>query len=87
MRVELIYAPGCSSYQKVLKRLEMVIAEERLPVPIELVEEQRLQDDPMIRIDGEAVGVPKVLSCAEAMRDAISTAWTEMAVKPLLAGY
>ncbi|MBX3075902.1 hypothetical protein KF707_22550 [Candidatus Obscuribacterales bacterium] len=87
MRVELIYAPGCNNYQKVLKRLEMVIAEERLPVPIELVEETRLQDDPMIRIDGEAVGIPKVLTCADAMRDAISKAWREMAVNPLLAGY
>jgi len=87
MRVELIYAPGCNSYQKILKRLEMVIAEERLPLPVELVEEQKLQDEPIIRIDGEAVGVPKVLTCADAMRDALANKWREMAVNPLLAGY
>lgn len=87
MRVELIYAPGCNSYRKILERLETVIAEERLPVPVELVEERHRKDDPMIRIDGETCGAPKVLTCAEAMRDALSRKWKEMAVNPLLAGY
>lgn len=87
MRVELIYAPGCSSYQKILRRLEMVIAEERLPLPVELVEEQKLQDEPILRINGEAVGAPSILTCADTMRDALSNKWKEMAVSPLLAGY
>jgi hypothetical protein len=86
MRVELIYAPGCSSYKKVLHRLEMVIAEERLPVPIELVEEKKLQDDPIIRIDGEPMGVAKALTCAETFRDALASKWQEMTVSPLLGG-
>lgn len=87
MRVELIYAPGCGSYEKVLKRLQTVIAEEQLPVPVELIQENKLQHDPILRIDGEAIGLPKILTCADTMRDAIADKWTEMAVKPLLAGY
>ncbi len=83
MRVELIYAPGCNSYKSILRRLEMVIAEERLPVPVELIEERKLYEDPILRINGEAVGVP---TC-ERMRDALSNTWREMTVSPLLAGY
>lgn len=87
MRVELIYAPGCGSYEKILKRLQAVIAEEQLPVPVELVEENKLQNEPILRIDGEAIGVPKILTCADTMRSTIADKWTEMAVTPLLAGY
>ncbi|MBX9667162.1 MAG: hypothetical protein K2X93_06060 [Candidatus Obscuribacterales bacterium] len=84
MRVELIYAPGCNSYKNILRRIEMVIAEERLPVPVELVEETKLQQDPILRINGEAVGAP---ACAESVRDALSNVWRELTVSPLLAGY
>ncbi len=31
MRVELLYAPGCTSFVKARKTLEMAIADERLP--------------------------------------------------------
>lgn len=86
MRVELIYAPGCLSYRKALHTLETVIAEERLPVPIELVEEND-NVEPFLRIDGEAVGTPKVLTCMETLRDTLSTKWTELTVSPLLRGY
>ncbi|MDZ4833518.1 MAG: hypothetical protein SGJ27_07035 [Candidatus Melainabacteria bacterium] len=87
MRVELIYAPGCASYEKVLKRLQKVIAEEQLPVPVELVQENKLQHDPILRIDGEAIGLPRILTCADTMRNALAEKWKEMAVSPLLAGY
>lgn len=82
MRVELIYKPGCNSYRKALHALEMVIAEERLPLPIELVEETSKQDEPEIRIDGESI-----LTCVDSLRDSISNRWIEMAVSPLLRGY
>ena len=38
MRIELIYSPGCASYKQALHALESVIAEERLPLHVELVE-------------------------------------------------
>ncbi len=87
MRVELIYAPGCGSYEKILKKLEMVIAEEQLPLPVELVQENKLQHEPILRIDGEAIGLPQILTCADTMRKALAEKWKEMAVTPLLAGY
>jgi|SRR5215467_2552609 len=56
MRVELIYTPGCSSYKKALNTLETAIAEERLPIPVEVVESSRADSlhvaSHTIRIDG-----------------------------------
>lgn len=57
MRVELVYAPGCNSYRKALAVLETVIAEERLPISIEMSE--NLSDgEPVIRINGCELGEP-----------------------------
>lgn len=53
MRVELMYEPG-SSIRRVLDVLESVIAEERLPVPIELIEShEQIRRAPVLRIDGK----------------------------------
>ncbi len=56
MRIELLYTPGCSSYKKALDVLETVIAEERLPIPVELVDsdsgDYRPAASHTIRVDG-----------------------------------
>lgn len=57
MRVELIYSPGCSSYKKALSVLQTVIAEERLPLHVEVVVKsrgrlKRPSGSPAIHIDG-----------------------------------
>lgn len=60
MRVELLYAPGCTSFVKARKTLEMAIADERLPIPIELIEEHnQVEGAPTIRIDGHEVNSPR----------------------------
>ena len=80
MRVELIYTPGCRSYLRALHTLELVIAEERLPLPIELVEEGESKT-PGLRIDG--VDVPRALQCIDTLRDTISQKWHDITVSPL----
>ncbi len=87
MRVELLYAPGCSSYKEALSMLQIVIAEERLPLPVELVQDQAdmTLDAPQLRIDGEiVVSKQKLLQSVEAIRDLISEKWSEMAVHQLV---
>ncbi len=79
MRVELIYAPGCSSYRKALNTLETVIAEERLPLPVELIEDGIQTGGPSIRINGDEVG-----SHIESLRGAICQKWRELTEAPLL---
>ncbi len=79
MRVELIYAPGCSSYRKALNTLETVIAEERLPLPVELVEDGIQTGGPSIRINGDEVG-----NQIDSLRGAICQKWRELTEAPLL---
>ena len=56
VRVELIYTPGCSTYKRALNTLETVIAEERLPIHVEMVEAGRnIVNAPRIRIDGHDI--------------------------------
>lgn len=57
MRIELVYAPGCNTHRKALDLLETVIAEERLPIAIEKIED-RLTTKPVIRINGAELGEP-----------------------------
>lgn len=83
MRVELIYAPGCRTYQKALHYLEMVIAEEQLPLPIELVAEGKPKGRPKLRIDGEYISAPKALQCIETLRETLSSKWYDLTVSPL----
>lgn len=54
MRVELIYSPGCNTYKKALDVLETVIAEERLPIAIEMTEISGVK--PTIKINGLELG-------------------------------
>ncbi|MCC7530338.1 MAG: hypothetical protein IT342_17570 [Candidatus Melainabacteria bacterium] len=80
MRVELIYRPGCNSYSSVRNTLEMVIAEERLPIPVELVEAGN-QASPRIRINGnEESGITHTL---EGLTDLLSKKWKEITECPL----
>lgn len=94
MRVELIYAPGCNTYKKALDVLETVIAEERLPIPVELNEQACHSLAPVIKIDGSELGehahdapcaqlaasklVGNGLPCVEHLRNLISTRWSEL---------
>ena len=57
MRIELVYAPNCNSYRKALHVLETVIAEERLPIAIEMIEDQG-STKPVVRINGAELGEP-----------------------------
>ena len=81
MRVELVYAPGCNSFGRARNTLEMVIAEERLPIPVELVEDQNHGTaPPAIRIDG----ICHVGHHFDHLRDLLSGRWKELTEKPLL---
>ena len=80
MRVELLYAPGCSSFSKARNTLEMVIAEERLPVPIEVIEEAgQVHGSPTIRVDGSVIN-----HHFDSIRDALQKRWQELTHHPLL---
>jgi hypothetical protein len=57
MRVEFVYAPNCTTYKKALHVLETVIAEERLPIAIEMIE-QNGSHVPVVRINGTELGEP-----------------------------
>lgn len=57
MRVELIYSPGCNTYKKALDVLETVIAEERLPIAVEVIA-MKENGKPVIRINGAELGEP-----------------------------
>jgi hypothetical protein len=74
MRVELVYAPGCSTYKKALHVLETVIAEERLPIPVELVE--HAEGGPFIRINGIEVGNSP--QNHDYISDCLSASWREL---------
>lgn len=82
MRVELIYRPGCSSYSSVRDTLEMVIAEERLPIPVELVEAGN-QSSPRIRINGNEEHDSGITNTLEALTDLLSRKWKELTECPL----
>jgi hypothetical protein len=75
MRIELVYAPGCNTYRTALQILETVIAEERLPIPVELVENGH--GHPIIRIDGKDVVNPGHNN-DDHLRDSISRSWREL---------
>lgn len=82
MRVELIYRPGCSSYSSVRDTLETVIAEERLPIPVELVEAGN-QASPRIRINGNEEHDSGITNTLEALTDLLSKKWKELTECPL----
>lgn len=86
MRVELLYAPGCTSYRKARNFLETVIAEEGLPVSIEEIETPGHRDgSPSLRINGTDVhGSPPMLHHIENLREAICNHWKEITETPMI---
>ena len=83
MRVELIYAPGCNSYASTRDTLEMVIADEGLPIPVELVEStHHTNGSPGIRIDGE-LQTPKSHQ-PETLRHLLRRRWQELTHSQLI---
>lgn len=82
MRVELIYRPGCSNYSSVRDTLEKVIAEERLPIPVELVEGGN-QVAPRIRINGNEEPDSGITHTLESLTDLLSKKWKELTECPL----
>lgn len=81
MRVELVYTPGCTSYQKALSILETIIAEERLPIPVELTEATE-SHSPRVKLDGETIA-ESAHHCIEELRGMISAKWHELTSKML----
>ncbi|HEY9712802.1 MAG TPA: hypothetical protein V6C72_04995 [Chroococcales cyanobacterium] len=60
----------------------MAIAEERLPIPVELVEASDHQDgSPTIRIDGNVIH--SIKHHYEDLRDSLSRRWRELNHDPL----
>jgi hypothetical protein len=81
MRVELVYAPGCNLLGLARNNLEMVIAEERLPIPVELVEDHNHGiSPPSVRIDG----ICHVGHHFDHLRDLLSGRWKELNEHQLL---
>ena len=80
MRIELLYSPGCNTYKKALSTLEHIIAEERLPLPVELVEDNVfVRDQPHVRIDGELLALlgKKPHSYLEHVHEILCYKWKE----------
>ncbi|MBX9878615.1 MAG: hypothetical protein K2Y22_09170 [Candidatus Obscuribacterales bacterium] len=90
MRVELMYEPG-SSIRRVLDILETAIAEERLPVPVELIElSEQPRRAPVVRIEGQefsclqltpvgpAHGRNEVSSFIDQVRRVLAEKWSEL---------
>jgi len=90
MRIELLYSPGCSNYKKALNTLEYIIAEERLPLPVHLVENSSNKEgEPTVQINGVLIhksqpSKAKNSMCLEHVREAISHKWHEVNLSPLL---
>lgn len=70
MRVELIYTPSCKVSRKTLDNLQTVIAEERLPIPVEIIEKALSESSAShtIRIDGSDLCELPVLAQGEFCR-------------------
>ena len=84
MRVEVLYAPGCSSYTKARNTLEILIAEEGLPLPVEVIEENsQTYGLPKVRIDGKEA----VSDHIEHLRETICRHWKELTEKQLTSAF
>jgi hypothetical protein len=75
MHVELIYSPGCDSVESTLQVLETIIAEERLPIPVEVRKDRRKErredfaSSLMITVDGTDVSdLHHAVSCDRCTR-------------------
>lgn len=76
MRVELFYTPGCGTARKAQGALEAAIAEERLPLPVQMKESQEHRL-PVIMLDGEPINKHHCFDehCLDDLRDEISRRW------------
>jgi hypothetical protein len=82
MRVELVYSPGCHQYKSLRNSLETVIAEECLPIPVEMVEETDKTNYPFVRIDGHIVS-SETANILEQFRNLLCGRWQEINEHPL----
>ncbi len=57
--------------------LEDVIAEERLPIPVEMIED-KTASFPSIRIDGRIVNKKGIRHTFEYLRDLVANKWAEL---------
>lgn len=78
MRVELIYNPKCDLYKSVHKVLQDVIAEERLPIPVEMVEDHANSNSPYVRLDGHVIMKIKHDHTFDHVREFLHKKWTEI---------
>jgi len=84
MRIELLYAPGCNNYKKARNTLETVIAEERWPCHIEMVEQAgHTYDEPAVRVDG----VNHHVNQFEAVRDFLTQKWKDLTESQFLGAH
>lgn len=78
MRVEVLYSPGCKVSKSVRNTLETVIAEEHLPIPVEMVETAPSSALPMVRVDGHEIDHMSVAHTLENFRAVLSGRWQEL---------
>ncbi len=84
MRVEVLYSPGCKISKCVRNTLETVIAEERLPIHVEMIEtEEEGSASPRVRIDGDEVRPHNTPTNFEHFRDLLCRRWHELTVAVL----
>jgi hypothetical protein len=82
MRVELVYSPGCHEYKSLRNSLETVIAEECLPIPVEMVEDVHKNISPVIKVDGHVVST-ETANILEQFRNLLCGRWQEINEHPL----
>lgn len=86
MRIELLYAPGCTNYKTARNTLETLIAEERWPCHVEMVEHaDHTHDEPAVRVDG--VNHHVIPHQFEAVRDFLSRKWKDITESQFAASY
>jgi hypothetical protein len=78
MRVELIYHPGNDVYKSIHKVLEDVIAEERWPIPVEMVEDKVHSRFPSIRVDGQIVNKKDARHTFDYLKELLGKKWAEL---------
>ena len=97
MRVELVYSPGVTNQKELLESLQMVIAEERLPLPVEVIEDKWSQLEfpaaAAVRVLTDS-GQPVTLQyydsallptrSLESLREFICKTWREVTVEPIV---
>lgn len=83
MRIELHHTEGCEGYQRLLHRLQAAIAEERLPVTVDVVQTAGESDpSPNIRIfDRESLTLDVAAAgpqTVDALQDMLRAQWNQL---------